>query len=95
MTGQSPSQQQPGTSLDQTLEKTETVAAEVQRAADNLAVVNNVLEQELPADVQVGEVAQALEHTGRLEKKLAESAEALAEVNAALSQEIEKRNAAA
>lgn len=94
MTARSQSQKQAEPSLDQTLEKTETVAAEVQRAADDLAVVNTVLEQELPDDVQVGDVAQAIEHTGRLEKKLAQSAEALAEVNAALSQEIEKRNAA-
>ena len=79
------------TPLDQTLEKTEAVAAEVQSASDNLAVINTVLEQELPDDVQVGDVAQAIEHTGQLEKKLAESAEALAEVSATLAQEIEKR----
>ena len=79
------------TSLEQTLEKTEAVAADVQRASDNLAVVNTVLEQELPEDIQVGEVAQAIEHTSQLEEKLAKSAETLAEVNAALSEEIEKR----
>ena len=79
------------TPLDQTLDKTEAVAAEVQRASDDLAVINTVLEQELPDDVQVGDVAQAIEHTGQLEKKLAESAEALAEVSATLAQEIEKR----
>jgi hypothetical protein len=77
--------------LDQTLEKTEAVAAEVQRASDDLAVINTVLEQELPDEVQVGDVAQAIEHTGQLEKKLAESAETLAEVNATLAEEIEKR----
>ena len=79
------------TSLEQTLEKTEAVAADVQRASDNLAVVNTVLEQELPVEIQVGEVAQAIEHTSQLEEKLAKSAEKLAEVNAALSEEIEKR----
>ncbi|VTU28384.1 hypothetical protein [Variovorax sp. PBL-E5] len=78
-------------SLDQTLDKTEAVAADVQRASDNLAVINTVLEQELPDDIQVGEVAQAIEHAGQLEKKLAQSAETLAEVNAALTQEIERR----
>jgi hypothetical protein len=77
--------------LDQALEKTEAVAAEVQRASDDLAVINTVLEQELPDEVQVGDVAQAIEHTGQLEKKLAESAETLAEVNATLAEEIEKR----
>jgi hexokinase len=45
----------------------------------------------LPEEVQVGEVAQAIEHTSQLEEKLAKSAEKLAEVNAALSEEIEKR----
>ncbi|AGU49920.1 hypothetical protein VAPA_1c28240 [Variovorax paradoxus B4] len=79
------------TSLDKTLKKSEEVAADVQRASDNLAVVNTVLEQELPDEVQVGEVAQAIEQTGQLEEKLAKSAEKLAEVNAALSKEIEKR----
>ncbi|QRF60462.1 hypothetical protein [Variovorax sp. UC122_21] len=79
------------TSLDRTLEKTEQVAADVQKASDNLAVVNTVLEQELPEEVQVGDVALAIAHTSQLEEKLAQSAEQLAEVNAALSEEIEKR----
>ncbi|MET3494167.1 hypothetical protein [Variovorax boronicumulans] len=82
------------TSLDKTLQKSEEVAADVQRASDNLAVVSTVLEQELPEEVQVGEVAQAIEHTSQLEEKLAKSAEKLAEVNAALSEEIEKRREA-
>ncbi len=80
--------------LDQTLDKTEAVAADVQRASEDLAVINTVLEQELPKNVQVGDVAQAIEHTGELERKLADSAQQLAEVNAALAQEIEKRNEA-
>jgi hypothetical protein len=77
--------------LDRTLEKTEAVAAEVQRASDDLAIINTVLEQELPNEAQVGDVAQAIEHTSQLEKKLAESAETLAEVNATLAEEIGKR----
>jgi hypothetical protein len=92
MAGQQPQTSPRGTtSLDKTLAKSEEVAADVQRASDNLAVVNTVLEQELPDEVQVGEVAQAIEHTSQLEEKLAKSAEKLAEVNAALSEEIEKR----
>ncbi|BEP61599.1 hypothetical protein GmRootV213_21530 [Variovorax sp. V213] len=91
MAGQSQPTPHGDTSLEQTLEKTEAVAADVQRASDNLAVVNTVLEQELPEEIQVGEVAQAIEHTSQLEEKLAKSAETLAEVNAALSEEIEKR----
>jgi hypothetical protein len=91
MAGQRTNPSRDDTSLERTLEKTEAVAADVQRASDNLAVVNTVLEQELPEEVQVGEVAQAIEHTSQLEEKLARSAETLAEVNAALSEEIEKR----
>ena len=56
--------------------------------------MNTVLEQELPVEVLVGEVAQAIEHTGDLEMKLAKSAEQLAEVSAALAQQIGKRAAA-
>lgn len=78
--------------LEQTLARTKGVAADVQSASDNLAVVNTVLEKELPDDVQVGDVAQAIEQTGQLEKKLAESAKQLAEANAALAEEIRKRN---
>jgi hypothetical protein len=77
--------------LARTLQKTEQVTTEVQRASDNLAIVSTVLEHELPDEVQVGEVAQAIEHTSQLEKKLAQSAETLIEVNAALDAEIEKR----
>ena len=88
MAGQTPRDK---TTLDKTLRKSEEVAADVQRASDNLAVVSTVLEQELPDEIQVGEVAQAIEHTSQLEEKLAKSAEKLAEVNAALSEEIEKR----
>ncbi|QFZ85598.1 MULTISPECIES: hypothetical protein [Variovorax] len=91
MAGPSPTLPRGTTPLDKTLKKSEQVAADVQSASDDLAVVSTVLEQELPDDVQVGEVAQAIEHTSQLEEKLAQSAEKLAEVNAALSEEIEKR----
>jgi len=77
--------------LEDALAKGQSVAADVQSASDDLAVVNTVLEQELPDDVQVGEVAQAIEHTGHLEKKLAESAKQLSEANAALAEELQKQ----
>jgi len=77
--------------LDHASGKTQAVAADVKRAAEDLLVVNTVLEQELPEELQVGDVAQAIEHTGHLEKKLSESAESLAEVHAALEDEIAKR----
>ncbi len=93
MAGQSNSQPEPRMPLEQTPAKTQAVAADVKRASEDLLVINTVLEQELPDELQVGEVAQAIEHTGQLEKKLAESAESLAEVHAALKVEIEKRKA--
>lgn len=95
MAGQTQDSARGNTPLDRTLKKSEEVAADVQRASDNLAVVNTVLEQELPEEVQVGEVAQAIAHTGQLEEKLARSAEKLAEVNEALSREIAKNKARA
>lgn len=91
MTARSNAKPDAGMTLDQSAGKTGAVAAEVQRASEDLLVINTVLEQELPDELQVGEVAQAIEHTGHLEKKLAESAESLAEVHAALAKEIEKR----
>ena len=80
--------------LAETSGKTQAVAADVKRASEDLLVINTVLEQELPDELQVGDVAQAIEHTGHLEKKLAESAESLAEVHAALQEEIAKRKKA-
>ncbi len=91
MAGPSPTVTRGTTTLNKTLKKSEEVAADVQSASDDLAVVSTVLEQELPEEVQVGEVAQAIEHTSQLEEKLAQSAEKLAEVNEALSKEIKKR----
>ena len=77
--------------LDRTLDTTKAVAAEVRRAAEDLAVVATVLEQELPEEVQVGDVALAIAHADELEKQLEASAAKLLEANDALEREIEKR----
>lgn len=77
--------------LARTLAKTQAVAADVQRAAEDLAVVGAVLEQELPTNVQVGDVALAIAHTGEVEQKLAESAQKLGEVREALDLEVKRR----
>ena len=73
-------------SMEHTLDKARQVAAEIRQAADNLAVVNTVLEEQLPDEVQVGEVAQALDQSGAVEKRLTRSAERLTQVNAELAQ---------
>ncbi len=80
--------------LQDTLDKTSAVAADIQSAASQVGVIGAVLAQELPDELQVGEVAQALEQTGELEHKLAESAETLADVTAALEHETQKRHEA-
>lgn len=80
-----------GDDLLKPLQKTEAVTADIEYAADHAMVIGTVLAQELPAAVQVGEVAQAIEQTGELQEKLAESAETLTEVSAELEQEIAKR----
>ena len=77
--------------LDRTLDKTKAVAAEVQRASEDLAIVGTVLEQKLPEDVQVGDVALAIAHAEELETQLAASAKKLQEANEALEHEITLR----
>lgn len=72
-------------------EKTKAVEADILRASDHAAVIGTVLSQQLPDEVQVGEVAQAIEQTEELEQKLVESAATLADVSAELGREIEKR----
>jgi|GEM_PF-2254441 len=78
--------------LQDTLDKTSAVTADIQSAASQTGVIGTVLAQELPDELQVGEVAQALGQTEELEHKLAESAETLADVTAALEHEIQKRH---
>lgn len=77
--------------LQETHRKTKAVKADIQNASDHVGVIGTVLAQELPNEVQVGEVAQAIEQTGELEQKLAESAATLADVSAELGREIKKR----
>ena len=72
-------------------EKTKAVEADILRASDHAAVIGTVLAQQLPGDVQVGEVAQAIEQAEELEQKLAESAATLADVSTELGREIKKR----
>lgn len=54
-------------------------------------MINTVLEQELPADIQSGDVAQALERAHGIEATIHQTAQELAEVNQALAEEIDHR----
>jgi len=91
MTGKTEPDPQAARKLEETIDKAKEVAAEIKQAADDLAVVNTVLEKRLPDDVQVGEVAQALDHSDAVEKTLTKSAEMLDEVNDALDDQAAKK----
>lgn len=77
--------------LDEAQERMKAVEVEIRKASDHAAVLGTVLAQQLPDEVQVGEVAQAIEQTEDLEQQLAESAATLANVSAELGREIKKR----
>ena len=81
--------------LQKPLQKTQAVTADLESASYHALVIGTVLAHELPEDIQVGDVAHAIEQTEELKDKLAESAETLTEVSAELEQEIKKRHAVA
>jgi hypothetical protein len=86
-----PSDATPATALERALDQNVTVKDTVQRSSDELAVINAVLNVELPGDVKKGDVAQALQKTDELEIKIQDTAHELAEVNEVLAQEIDAR----
>jgi hypothetical protein len=79
------------TPLVRALDQNEAVKETVEQSANELLVINAVLKQELPDEVQAGEVAQALRKTDELETRIHESAEDLAQVNQVLAKEIDER----
>lgn len=91
MTAKPQADPQADASLESAIDKAKEVAAEIQQAADNLAVVNTVLQDQIPEDIQTGEVAQALGQSDEVEKTITKSAEVLNEVNT----ELDKAAAAA
>jgi C4-dicarboxylate-specific signal transduction histidine kinase len=81
----------PAAPLVRALGQNEAVKETVEQSANELLVINAVLKQELPNEVQAGEVAQALRKADELETRIHESAEDLAQVNQVLAQEIDER----
>ncbi len=79
------------TPLARALELNESALDSVERSACELLVINAVLKQEIPDQVQTGEVAQALQKTDELESKINDTAQELVQVNEVLAQEIDKR----
>ncbi|MBG6075541.1 hypothetical protein [Polaromonas sp. CG_9.11] len=76
------------TALEHALDKNEAIQEAVGQSAAELCVVNAVLTQEVPAHLQTGEVALAIERTEELENRIQNSADELAQVNLALKEEI-------
>ncbi len=80
-----------GTPLASALEKSDTVAEAVERAADELLVINTVLKEEVPPAAKSAEVQQALTQADELGDKLQASVANLAEVSELLQQEVAER----
>jgi len=76
--------------LAEALEKNQEATAEVQRAADDLAVVHAVLDTKAAKGAVDDEAKRAVAETARVEKRLTESAEKLEQVNETLQKEIPK-----
>lgn len=79
------------TALGRALDVNAAVKDIVEQSAAELVVINTVLKQEIPDDVQTGDVAQALLRTDALEVKISDAAQDLAQVNEVLAQEIDQR----
>ncbi|MEO7885325.1 MAG: hypothetical protein ABIR76_01090, partial [Polaromonas sp.] len=77
--------------LARALEKNDAVQDAVERSAEELLLINKVLEKEIPPAVKTGDVAMALVKTAELEDKIQNSAEELAHVNELLQQEVAER----
>ena len=77
--------------LSKALDLNEAVKDKVEQSASELVVINAVLKQEVPAEAQVGEVAQALQKNDNLEVQISEAAQELERVNQVLSDEIDQR----
>jgi len=74
--------------LDTDKHATETV----RQAADDLAVVNTVLDTNVPAEARNEEVDQALAHADQLQEQLDKSVDLLQDVTKALEAEAKKRS---
>ena len=79
------------TTLGRALGQNEAAQETLEQSADELAIVNAVLKQELPDRVHSDDVVMALERNEELETRIQETAQDLAGVNKALSQEITER----
>ncbi len=77
--------------LVKALDQNDSVKKIVKQSADDLLVVNAVLEKGIPAQAKMGDLAQALEKTEAIEETIQGSARDLAEVNQLLEHEVDER----
>lgn len=73
------------------LDKNKQATGDVKEAAEELAVIHEVLDQGTTKEARTGDVDQAVEQTGEIEKRLTKSAEVLEGVNETLEQEIARQ----
>ncbi len=73
------------------LDQNDSVKKVVKQSADELLLINAVLKNGIPEQIQTGDLAQALEKTEHIEDTIQESAEDLAEVNKLLEHEVDER----
>lgn len=76
--------------LDEALTKNKEATKEVERAADDLAVVHAVLDTKLTKGASDGDVKRAVAETKKVEERLGESVDKLEQVNEALQREVRK-----
>jgi len=77
--------------LAEALQKNQEASEEVQRAADDLAVVHAVLDTKAAQGAVDEEAKRAVAETATVEKRLTQSAEKLEQVNDTLQREISKQ----
>jgi hypothetical protein len=71
--------------IAEALEKNKAATEDVKQAADDLAVVHTVLDQNLRDAVQDGDIEQAVEHAGQITRELDAAAKKLDSVNETLA----------
>lgn len=77
--------------LEKALSQSEQVKNKVEECAQELAVVNTVLKEELVEHLPLEDIQEALTQSEKIEEKVQECAEDLHVVNAALAEEITER----
>ena len=78
-------------SLAKALERNDAVEESVKQSADELMLVNAVLQSEVPSRAHSEDVAVALEKVDSINEVMQESAQDLAVVNQLLEEEIDER----